>query len=155
MSSEQKIASGTGTISNPPTVLLTKNIELVLRDENQTILPAGTYDRNTLVEVLKKTNPQIQPSAQMQPSLFILPGTSVSVVYYDGTQKKFSSPPKGPAQDSIVMLNTSNIKSFTTSNIDTNEHFTINSSGISSSWVEIMVMILIIVLLYYYWGRIA
>ena len=135
-----------GMILFPRPVMLTSNIDQLTKNKNAQKLKIGTFDRSIFDQYMINNN------TTKPPSMFVPPGYSIIVVYNNGKTKTFSNTSNFANIESLVVLNTKDIKSFTILYLDETkiESFSLNSDGFTISWTEIVIIILLLIILYCY-----
>ena len=135
-----------GRILFPRPIVLVNNIEQLTRNRNAKRLKTGTFDRSIFDQYMTNNN------TTMSQSMIVPPGFSIFVVYNNGKTKTFSNTSSFANVESLVVLNTKNIKSFTASYLNEKqiESFSLNSDGFTISWTEIVIILLLLIILYCY-----
>lgn len=128
-----------------PEVILSKSVEHIVSPSDTKMLKTGSYNEAFLNDFKRTTN------SQASPTLFVLPGTSVQMVYNDGKSRTINNKSNKGNGGDVIMSDTFNVVSFSVSRVNPTynyennyENFDVSSRGISISWIDVLIIIILI-----------
>jgi len=124
-------------------LLVGRSVEDMYNNMSLKSLSIGSHDMMSLTNNIQHSTGSIKPL-----SLFVLPNTLVEITYKDGT---FRTVTNMSTTDDVICIDGLNISNVNVIPHEQNhhEHFVMDSSGITFSYYDILILLILILIFFY------